>query len=112
VPVVANRVGDVPAGVNLADPAQVINSSTTPSRPVPPVLGGTCSDVDKLAYDPTNNEQVVCEGTTWDKAPIATGVHGVGSSCDLPDVPVFAMSTSSDGYLLQCDPASRLWTRH
>ena len=112
VPVVANRIGDVPAGVNSADPAQVINSSTTPSRPVPPVLGGTCSDVDKLAYDPTNNEQVVCEGTTWDKAPIATGVHAVGSSCDLPDVPVFAMSTSSDGYLLQCDPASRLWTRH
>jgi serine/threonine-protein kinase len=112
VPVVANRVGDVPAGVNLADPAQVINSSTAPSRPVPPVLGGTCSDVDKLAYDPTNNEQVVCEGNTWDKAPIATGVHAVGSSCDLPDVPVFAMSTSSDGYLLQCDPSSRMWTRH
>jgi len=39
-------------------------------------------------------------------------VHAVGSSCDLPDVPVFAMSTSSDGYLLQCDPVSRLWTRH
>ena len=112
VPVVANRVSDAPAGVNLADPAQVINSSTTPSRPVPPVLGGACSDVDKLAYDPTNNEQVVCEGNTWDKAPIATGVHAVGSSCDLPDVPVFAMSTSSDGYLLQCDPGSRLWTRH
>jgi serine/threonine protein kinase, bacterial len=25
---------------------------------------------------------------------------------------VFAMSTSSDGYLLQCDPVTRVWTRH
>ena len=82
------------------------------SHPVPPVLGGLCTDVDKLAYDPTNNEQVVCEGGNWDKAPPTTGVHATGSSCDLPDVPVFAMSTSSDGYLLQCDPVSRMWTRH
>ena len=112
VPVVATRTGDVPAGLNLADPAQVINTSTTASHPVPPVLGGLCTDVDKLAYDPTNNEQVVCEGGNWDKAPPTTGVHATGSSCDLPDVPVFAMSTSSDGYLLQCDPVSRMWTRH
>jgi len=112
VPVVASRVGDVPAGVNLGDPNQVINTSTTPAHPAPAVLGGVCTDVDKLGYDPTNNEQVVCEGNTWDKAPITTGVHATGSSCDLPDVPVFAMSTSSDGYLLQCDPATRVWTRH
>ncbi len=112
VPVVATRTGDAPAGVNLADPAQVINTSTVPAHPAPAVLGGVCTDVDKLGYDPTNNEQVVCEGNTWDKAPITTGVHATGSSCDLPDVPVFAMSTSSDGYLLQCDPVSRMWTRH
>jgi serine/threonine-protein kinase len=24
---------------------------------------------------------------------------------------VFAMTTSNDGYLLQCDPVTRLWTR-
>jgi serine/threonine-protein kinase len=112
VPVVATRVGDAPAGVTLADPNQVINASTTPAHPAPAVLGGLCSDVDKLAYDPTSNEQVVCEGNTWDKAPIATGVHAVGSSCDLPDVAVFAMSISNDGYLLQCDPVTRVWTRH
>jgi serine/threonine-protein kinase len=98
--------------VTLADPNQVINASTTPAHPAPAVLGGLCSDVDKLAYDPTSNEQVVCEGNTWDKAPIATGVHAVGSSCDLPDVAVFAMSISNDGYLLQCDPVTRVWTRH
>lgn len=112
VPVVATRTGDVPPGVNVADPTQVINASTTPARPAPPVLGGLCTDVDKLGYDATSNQQVVCEGTTWDKAPITTGVHATGSSCDLPDTPVFAMSTSSDGYLLQCDPVTRLWTRH
>ena len=70
-----------------------------------------CSDADKLAYDPTNNEQVVCEGNTWAKAPITTGVHAAGSSCDRPGTPVFAMSTSNDGYLLQCDPVTRTWTR-
>jgi serine/threonine-protein kinase len=111
VPVVATRVGDAPAGVPLADPAQVITTSTTPSRPAPAVLGGLCSDIDKLAYDPTNNEQVVCEGTAWAKAPITTGVHASGASCDRPGTSVFAMSTSNDGYLLQCDPVSRTWTR-
>jgi serine/threonine-protein kinase len=113
VPVVATRVGDVPPGVSLADVAQAISAPTTPSaKPPPPVLGGLCSDVDKLAYDQTSNQQVVCEGNTWDKAPITAGVHAAGSSCDLPDVPVFAMSTSNDGYLLQCDPVTRIWTRH
>jgi serine/threonine protein kinase, bacterial len=110
-PVVATRVGDVPAGVTLADPVQVANATTTPAAPSPPVLGGMCSDVGKLGYDPTNNEQVVCEGGSWAKAPATTGVHTAGSSCDRPTTPVFAMSTSNDGYLLQCDPVTRIWTR-
>jgi serine/threonine protein kinase, bacterial len=110
-PVVATRVGDVPAGVNLADPAQVVNATTTPAAPSPPVFGALCSDVGKIGYDPTNNEQVVCEGSSWAKAPATTGVHTAGSSCDRPATPVFAMSTSSDGYLLQCDPVTRMWTR-
>jgi serine/threonine protein kinase, bacterial len=110
-PVVAARVGDVPATLTLADPAQVVNTATAPAAPAPPVLGGLCSDVGKLGYDPTNNEQVVCEGSSWAKAPTTTGVHTAGSSCDRPATPVFAMSTSSDGYLLQCDPVTRMWTR-
>jgi serine/threonine-protein kinase len=110
-PVVATRVSDAPAGVTLADPTQVVNATTAPSPASPPVLGGMCSDADKLAYDPTNNEQIVCEGNTWAKAPIATGVHASGSSCDRPGTSVFAMSTSNDGYLLQCDPVTRTWTR-
>jgi serine/threonine protein kinase, bacterial len=110
-PVVATRVGDAPAGVTLADPAQVVNATTAPSAPAPPVLGGLCSDVGKLGYDPTNNEQVVCEGNSWAKAPTTTGVHTAGSSCDRPGTSVFAMSTSNDGYLLQCDPVTRMWTR-
>ncbi len=112
VPVVATRVGDVPPGATLADPAQVASTTNGPSTPAsPPVLGGLCSDVDKVAYDPTNNEQIVCEGNTWGKAPITTGVHASGSSCDRPGTSVFAMSTSNDGYLLQCDPVTRTWTR-
>ena len=91
----------------------MLSAPATPSaKPAPPVLGGLCGDVDKLGYDQTSDQQVVCEGNTWDKAPITTGVHAVGTSCDLPDVPVFAMSTSNDGYLLQCDPVTRMWTRH
>jgi hypothetical protein len=54
----------------------------------------------------------MCEDNTWDKAPITTGVHATGSSCDRPDIPVFAMSTSDDGYLIECDPATRVWSRH
>ncbi|OBK65386.1 nuclease PIN [Mycobacterium colombiense] len=111
VPVVATRTGDVPAKVTLGDPTQVINTSTTASAPAPPVLGGLCSDVGKVAYDPTNNEQIVCEGSSWAKAPITMGVHAAGGSCDRPGTSVFAMSTSSDGYLLQCDPVTRTWTR-
>jgi serine/threonine-protein kinase len=111
VPVIATRVGDAPPTVPLADPTQVISASTAPSRPAAPVLGGACSDVDKLAYDPTNNEQVVCEGNTWSKAPITMGVHASGSSCDRPSTSVFAMTTSNDGHLLQCDPVTRTWTR-
>lgn len=111
VPVVATRAGSAPAGVALGDPAQVVNASTTASAPAPPVLGGLCGDVGKVAYDPTNSEQIVCEGSSWAKAPITMGVHAAGSSCDRPGTSVFAMSTSSDGYLLQCDPVTRTWTR-
>lgn len=111
LPVVATRAADVPAGVTLGDPAQVVSTSTTASAPAPPVLGGPCGDVGKVAYDPTNNEQIVCEGSSWAKAPITMGVHAAGSSCDRPGTSVFAMSTSSDGYLLQCDPVTRTWTR-
>jgi len=112
VPVVATRVGDAPRAMTLDDPAQALSAPATPAaKPSPPVLGGSCSDVDKLGYDQTSNEQVVCEGGTWSKAPITTGVHATGSSCDRPDVPVFAMSASSDGYLIQCSPVTRVWTR-
>lgn len=111
VPVIATRVGDAPPNVPVADPTQVISASTAPPHPAPAVLGGACSDVDKLGYDPTNNEQVVCEGNTWSKAPITMGVHASGSSCDRPSTSVFAMTTSNDGHLLQCDPVTRTWTR-
>nr|WP_232007993.1 serine/threonine-protein kinase [Mycobacterium gordonae] len=113
VPVVATRVGDVPANVVLGDPAKVVGANAVPATPpMPPVLGGVCSDVDKLGYDQTSNEQVVCEGNTWEKAPITTGVHAAGSTCDRPDIPVFAVSASNDGYLIECDPVTRMWTRH
>jgi len=112
IPVVATRVGDVPAGVDVADPAQASATAAVPATASsPPAIGGVCSDADKLAYDSTANEQVVCEANSWDKAPATTGVHPVGTSCDEPKVPVFTMSKSDDGYLIVCDPATRVWTR-
>ena len=112
IPVVASRVGDVPAGVDVADPAQASANTAVPTTaPSAPVLGGVCTDVDKLAYDAGANTQIVCEANTWDRAPATTGVHPAGTSCDEPNVPVFAMSKSDDGYLIQCDPATLVWTR-
>lgn len=111
VPVVATRVGDVPPKVTVPDPVAAANVPTAPATTSPPVLGGICADPDKLAYDPTTHEQVVCEGNTWDKAPITTGVHASGSSCDRPDIPVFATSATNDGYLIECDPTTRIWSR-
>jgi serine/threonine protein kinase, bacterial len=112
IPVVASRVGDVPAGVDVADPAQAVANTAVPATtPSTPVLGGVCTDVDKLAYDTGANTQIVCEANTWDRAPATTGVHPTGTSCNEPNVPVFAMSKSDDGYLIQCDPGSLVWTR-
>ncbi|BBY08587.1 serine/threonine-protein kinase [Mycobacterium noviomagense] len=112
IPVTATRIADVPPDVPVADPAEV-TATTVPSAAASPapVLGGSCNDVDKIAYDAAANEQVVCEGNTWDKAPVTTGVHPIGTSCDEPDVPVFAMSMSDDGHLIQCDPTTRVWSR-
>jgi serine/threonine-protein kinase len=112
IPVLATRVGDVPPGVVVADPAQASANTAVPATASSaPVLGGVCSDVDKLSYDSAANTQIVCEANTWDKAPATTGVHSTGTSCDEPNVPVFAMSKSDDGYLIQCDPGTLVWTR-
>jgi serine/threonine protein kinase, bacterial len=112
IPVVATRTGDVPPGVDVADPAKVAAITVEPAAVAStPVLGGSCNDIDKIAYDSSTNEQIVCEDSTWDKAPIATGVHPVGTSCGQPDTPAFAMSMSDDGHLIECDPATKVWTR-
>jgi len=112
IPVLATRIGNVPADVAVADPAEASDAVAVPATASSaPVLGGVCNDVDKLAYDSTANAQVVCEANTWDKAPVTSGLHPIGTSCDEPNIPVFAMSKSEDGYLIQCDPASRVWTR-
>jgi serine/threonine protein kinase, bacterial len=112
IPVLATRVGDVPPDVAVADPAQASANTAVPATASSaPVLGGVCSDVDKLAYDAGANTQIVCEANTWDRAPVTSGVHSTGTSCDEPNVPVFAMSKSDDGYLIQCDPGTLVWTR-
>jgi serine/threonine-protein kinase len=109
IPVVASRTGDVPPDVPVADPTQAADNTAAPvGTPSPAVLGGPCTDIDKVAYDSTANQQVVCEGNTWDKAPATTGVHPIGTSCD--DTPVFTMSKSEDGHLIECDPGARVWS--
>jgi serine/threonine protein kinase, bacterial len=109
IPVVASHTGDVPPDVTVADPARAANQTAAPiGAPAPTVLGGPCTDTDKIGYDVTSNEQVVCETNVWDKAPATTGVHPVGTSCT--DTPVFTMSKSEDGHLIECDPGTRVWS--
>jgi serine/threonine-protein kinase len=109
IPVVGSRTGDVPPDVTMADPGKAANQTAAPiGAPSPTVLGGPCTDIDKVAYDSTSNEQVVCETNIWDKAPGTTGVHPVGTSCT--DTPVFTMSKSEDGHLIECDPGTRVWS--
>jgi serine/threonine protein kinase, bacterial len=109
IPVVATRTGNIPPNVPIADPAAAANVTAAPAgTSSTPVLGGPCTDVDKVAYDSTANTQVVCEANTWDKAPATNGVHPVGTSCS--DTPVFTMSKSEDGHLIECDPGTRAWT--
>ncbi|WP_428340440.1 serine/threonine-protein kinase [Mycobacterium sp.] len=109
IPVVGSRTGDIPPEVITADPAKAANQTPAPiGAPAPTVLGGPCTDIDKVAYDSTSNEQVVCETNIWDKAPATTGVHPVGTACT--DTPVFTMSKSEDGHLIECDPGTRIWS--
>lgn len=109
IPLVASRIGDNPTDVTIADPAQAANDTAAPAgAPTPTVLGGPCTDIDKVAFDSTANQQVVCEANTWDKAPATNGVHPVGTSCT--DTPVFTMSKSEDGHLIECDPGTRVWS--
>jgi serine/threonine-protein kinase len=109
IPVVGSRTGDVPPDVTMADPSKAANQTAAPiGASSPTVLGGPCTDIDKVAYDSTSNEQVVCETNIWDKAPATTGVHPVGTSCT--DTPVFTMSKSEDGHLIECDPGTRVWS--
>ena len=99
----------------MADPAQAANTTAAPAgTPSPPVLGGPCTDVDKVAYDSTANEQVVCEGNTWDKAPVDHRACTPSGTLVRPtDVPVFTMSKSERRIpASQCDPAPGSWTRH
>jgi serine/threonine protein kinase, bacterial len=114
IPVVLTRVGDVPPGVPVADPEEAAATTVVPAAASStPVLGGSCNDIDKIAYDSTANEQIVCEGNTWNKAPVTTGVHPIGTSCGQLDTPAFAMSMSDDGHLIECDPVTKVWTsRH
>jgi serine/threonine-protein kinase len=109
IPVVASRTGDNPPDLAIADPARAANDAAAPiNAPTPAVLGGPCTDIDKVAFDATANQPVVCEGNTWDKAPATNGVHPVGTSCT--DAPVFTMSKSEDGHLIECDPGTRVWS--
>jgi serine/threonine-protein kinase len=109
IPLVATRTGENPPDVTIADPRQAANNTAAPGgAPTPTVLGGPCTDIDKVAFDSTANQQVVCEGNTWDKAPATSGVHPVGTSCT--DTPVFTMSKSEDGHLIECDPGTRVWS--
>jgi len=111
VPVVATRIGDVPPGVTVQDPAKVVDftppPTTTPPPPVPIRLGETCDSDLKLAVDLTASTRVICQGGTWVKAPQISGVNITGTPRTDPSM----VSMSYDGYVIECDPATKNWTR-
>ncbi len=82
IPVVASRTGDAPPDVTWPIPPGSQPTAAPIGAPSPPVLGGPCTDIDKLAYDSTSNEQVVCEANTWDKAPRPRACIRSGTSCN------------------------------
>jgi serine/threonine protein kinase, bacterial len=73
IPIVANRTGDAPPGVAVADPAQVVAAPTTPSAPPPPppgspVLDGTYRIEYDDAHQTVNGHLVtgtLAKETTW-----------------------------------------------
>lgn len=98
LPMVVTRMGDVPQGVSVANPASVQNV------PFPGLLGPTpgreCNEPGKVIYDTTTNSEIVCNKTVWATAPAIFGVKQVGAPCTPdPDQP---RSISTDGYLLTC----------
>jgi len=98
LPIVATRTGDVPQGVNVADPASVRNV------PFPGLLGPTpgreCDNPGQVIYDPTTNSEIVCNKTVWAAAPSVFGIKPAGAPCTPdPDQP---RAVSTDGYLLTC----------
>jgi pyruvate carboxylase len=94
----ATRIGDVPKGVTVADPATVTLPPALEAGN--PTLGQRCTDTDRLVYDPYTDSYIVCTGTNWDPAPLIAGIRTTGAGC-VVQAGQF-MATSEDGYLIAC----------
>lgn len=87
-----------------------IGSSVAEPLPVPegPLLGQACSDLDKLAYDPSAG-QIACNGGEWVRSAQPTGVRNIGTPC-APGELDSLMASTSDGHLIWCPSYVGTWT--
>lgn len=82
-----------------------------PQIPAPrgPLLGQSCDDLDKLAYDPSVG-QIVCTGAgTWVRSVTPTGVRSTGAPCTAAEMDS-VMASSTDGHLIFCPSYRGVWT--
>ncbi len=98
LPIVATRMGGVPQGVSVPDPAAVGNVPF--SGLLGPTTGRECNEPGKLIYDPTTNSEIVCNKTVWAVAPSVLGVRPAGAPCT-PDLGQ-PRALSTEGFLLTC----------
>lgn len=105
----ARNVGAVAAAVLLSGVAtSPAGAAPVLPRPLEPLLGQTCSDFDKLDYDPAVG-QIVCDGSSWVRSVTPTGVRNIGAPCS-PDEMDSLMASSTDGHLIWCPHRSGVWT--
>lgn len=108
-PVIMMRVGEVPSGVDVADPSAPENASpattTAPPGPTGPInVGAPCLSLGKLALD-SNRQSVLCRDTVWQAAPRFAGLNASGAPCAHSG----EKSITGDGYMLNCYPDTRTW---
>lgn len=74
-----------------------------------PLLGQSCDDLNKLAYDPSVG-QIVCTGDgKWVRSVTPTGVRQMGQPC-APSEMDSVMASSTDGHLIWCPSYRKVWT--
>jgi len=77
--------------------------------PTGPLLGQSCNDFDKLAYDPAVGQIVCTAAGKWMRSVTPTGVRPLGERCAASERDSM-MAASTDGHLIFCPSSGGVWT--